>query len=117
MNKTEHLLVVLSEECSEVIKEVSKALRFGLEDCNPNINDGVTNSEKITKEIADLIGIIETLVSGGIIKGPSLKDVEEKRKRIAHYLKYSNVSEITDAAKKLICNRIEWEKINYTKGI
>jgi len=32
MTREEHLLVITSEECPEVIKEVSKSLRFGLDD-------------------------------------------------------------------------------------
>ena len=36
MNREEHLLTILSEECAEVIKDVSKALRFGLDDYPPD---------------------------------------------------------------------------------
>lgn len=36
MTKTEYLLVVLSEECSEIQQAVTKALRFGLSDIHPN---------------------------------------------------------------------------------
>ena len=95
MNRTEHLLVVLSEECSEVAKEVSKALRFGLDDCNPNVilaEADITNSERITKEVADFIGIVEMLYDEGIIKRPILYDIEEKKKKVEKYLKYAATS-------------------------
>lgn len=34
MNTTKHLLTCLAEESSEIIKDVSKSLRFGLDDRN-----------------------------------------------------------------------------------
>ena len=36
MNKQEYLLTCLSEECAEIQQAVSKALRFGLDNYNPN---------------------------------------------------------------------------------
>lgn len=92
MNRTEYLLVGLSEECSEVAKEISKALRFGLDDCNPNAMPsevGITNSQKITQEIADFIGSSEMLFLEGIIKRPNILDIEKKKDKIKKYIKYA----------------------------
>ena len=36
MNKLEHLLVVVNEECAEIQQATSKALRFGLYNGHPN---------------------------------------------------------------------------------
>lgn len=55
MNATEHLLVCLAEECGEVAKECSKALRFGLDDqvtlnpYGPRGTEGPTVREKINR--------------------------------------------------------------------
>jgi len=87
MNKTEHLLTVLSEECAEITKEVSKALRFGLEDHAPNSHE--SNRERITKEVADFIGVVEMLYDNQIIKKPMLFDIEEKKKKVAKYMQYA----------------------------
>ena len=35
MNKTEHLMVCLNEECVEIAHATDKALRFGLSDGHP----------------------------------------------------------------------------------
>ncbi len=69
MNKEEHLLTILAEECSEVQKEVSKSLRFGLDNCAPS-NPYVTNRELIVKEYIQIKAIIEMLVERGILVFP-----------------------------------------------
>jgi len=88
MNRREHLLVVLSEECSEITKEVSKALRFGLDDHNPN-DPTQNNAQRITKEVADFMGILEMLYDESVIDRPILFDIEEKKKKVEYFLKYA----------------------------
>jgi hypothetical protein len=87
MNREEHLLIILSEECSEVSKEVSKALRFGLSDMKPE--QIFTNADMISKELGDLIGIAEMLYDEGIIERPSLSVIMTKKARVEKYLNYS----------------------------
>jgi hypothetical protein len=59
MNRKEHLLTVLAEEASEVIKAVSKALRFGLKDGYPGTDR--TNEQDIIKEYAQMVAVFEML--------------------------------------------------------
>jgi len=59
----DEILVVLMEECSEVIQEASKLIRF---------ND--TDQDRIEKEIGDLICMIEILGQKGIIDTSVLVD-------------------------------------------
>lgn len=47
----------LTEECSEVIKEVCKASRFGLD--TPNPIDGTTPAGRLSTEIGDLLGSVD----------------------------------------------------------
>lgn len=63
MNKREHLLICLAEECAEVGQSVAKALRFGLKDSPPV--GGPTNEESIVQELNDILAIIELLIDDG----------------------------------------------------
>ena len=73
MNVHEHILTVLMEECAEVTKECSKALRFGLDDkltlnpYGPRGTEGLTNREKLADELNDLIGVTHMLIMEGIL--------------------------------------------------
>jgi len=87
MTREEYLLIILSEECAEVIHAVSKALRFGLNDYHPATL--ITNKENIEKELNDLGGIIELLRSEYVLdtSDPTLRF--QKIERIEQYLQYS----------------------------
>ena len=89
MDKTEHLLTCLIEECSEIQKVAAKALRFGLNDHHPDI-PGVTNAEDITRECADMIAVYEMLIDERII--PTLDVVglkQKKREKVLKYIEYA----------------------------
>ena len=91
MNKTEHLLTCLMEECAEIQKATAKALRFGLDDHAPNSSS--TNAEDIAAEIIDLVAVIEMLREENII--PSICDndskiaIEQKKEKVKKYMNYA----------------------------
>jgi hypothetical protein len=87
MTTDEHLLLILSEECDEVGQRVSKALRFGLSECQPG--QSKTNAERITEELDDLLGIMQMLIERGLIPTPSEKGVISKKAKIGKYLQYA----------------------------
>jgi hypothetical protein len=62
--KNNEALVILQEECAEVIQEVSKCFRFGIDNLN---KDGVKHSIVLEKEIADMLCMIDILVEQGIL--------------------------------------------------
>lgn len=88
MNRTEHLLVCLAEECAEVGQAVSKALRFGLTDGYPETDR--TNATDIAFEVSDLFAVIEMLVECGAIQPcwgePRLSN---KKKKIEEFMRYA----------------------------
>lgn len=86
MNRKEHLLTILTEECVEVAHEATKALRFGL---NDKWKDNPTNAEKLTQEMGDLMAIFNMLVTEGHVKPISIDVVEAKYAKVEKFLEYS----------------------------
>ena len=87
MNTIEHLLVCLAEECAEVQKEVTKALRFGLED---KWKSDLNTSEKIAYECCDILAVIEMLKQESVI--PQLDSdslIKDKKERVLKYMNYA----------------------------
>lgn len=63
---TEEKLIILIEECGEVIQAATKCLRFGP---NGNHKDYGNNSIRLAAEIGDLLGMIDSLdLSADIIQ-------------------------------------------------
>lgn len=63
---TSTLLVRLAEECSEVIKAVCKANRFGLENTHPQ-EPRTTNAMTIASELRDVTLVWDELVRRKLI--------------------------------------------------
>lgn len=92
-----HLLKKITEECAEVIKEISKAELFGMEDCEPN--QELTNQQKIQDELADLLGAIQLVCEHGILNDREIFNTEKidaKKIKIKKWMKYSQDKGITD---------------------
>ncbi len=51
-------LMLLIEECGEVIQAATKCLRFGYNRDQPDYG---VNSEVLAKEIGDLVGVVDSL--------------------------------------------------------
>lgn len=90
MDRIQYLLVCLSEECAELSKEVSKALRFGLNDAGPDSSH--TNIEKIKMEFNDLFAVMKMLKAeksfgeNGLLEN---NDIDKKIQKVEKYLLYS----------------------------
>lgn len=64
-NIVEMLLVQLKEECAEVIVEVSKAERFGLDEVKSG--GTLSNRERIVQKLNDLYAVVNLLVMYRVI--------------------------------------------------
>lgn len=91
MTKEEHLLVCLAEECAEIQKEVSKALRFGLENSHPKYPG--TPRERIEYEMNDLLGVIEFLAENGLHFAQYPNRIEAKKLKLQKYIQYAEEKE------------------------
>lgn len=90
MNRTEHLLTCLAEECSEVAKRVSKAVRFGLAE----IQNGreLTNAERIVVELKDLTAVAKILASEGTIDRNFVANETETAAKLSKIERYMEIA-------------------------
>ena len=62
MSKRDETLIILMEECSEVIKECSKIIRFG------------GDTEDLAKELGDLMCMIDIATKNLVITSEEIED-------------------------------------------
>jgi len=88
MNRQEHLLTILAEECAEVAQRASKALRFGLGEVQPG--QELTNAERIEGELTDLFSVVLMLVDEGhLVLKDRQGDEAAKRAKVEKFLRLS----------------------------
>jgi len=86
MNRKEHLMTILTEECAEVQQAVTKALRFGL---NEGRDIETTNADRLKAELNDLWAIVEMLNAEGFDLHLDTVLREAKKHKVEKYLLYS----------------------------
>jgi len=79
------------EECSEIQKPASKAIRFGMDSVHPCYPEEGDNKQKIEDELNDLMAIVHMIIDEGMIDYDWQKNTKiyDKRKKIEHYIKIS----------------------------
>lgn len=78
MNKIEEALGILQEECAEVIVEVSKCRRFGMDSLH--YKTGQTHTTMLETEIGDVLALVDILIDQGVIDTESLEIAKERKK-------------------------------------
>lgn len=63
--KHREILVITQEECAEVIQEISKVFRFGIDNKH---KDGMQHQEKLEMEIGDLLCMISLMTAHGLVR-------------------------------------------------
>ena len=79
-NKTKETLIILQEECAEVIQATSKIFRFGFDSCYPN-EDSPTTRECLTMELGQLLCMVALLVDQKIVDESELMNYMELKKK------------------------------------
>lgn len=87
--KTNEALIITAEECAEVIQQISKIMRFGIDLPYVTANDGTTNRQQLEKEIGDLICMIDILFELGVIDSTAVTRAEIAKRDKLH--KWSNL--------------------------
>lgn len=83
MNRAEHLLTKLMEECAEVAQEASKAAIFGPQEVMPG--QPLTNRDRVLKELNDLWAVCEML-GLAVVDRPA---IEAKKAKVQKYIDYA----------------------------
>ncbi len=82
------LLLKLMEECSEVSQRCSKAIRFGLEEIQPE--QLLNNRVRLYQEISDLITVLKMLSDENILDDyVSEAQLKFGKERVEKYFNYS----------------------------
>lgn len=63
-DRTQEALIILQEECAEVIQAVSKCYRFGLDNAHKS---GSTQRANLEMEIGDMLALVDILIEQGVV--------------------------------------------------
>ena len=78
MNETvQEILDILQEECGEVIVEVSKCRRFGLD--SVHYKTGELHQAMLEQELGDVLAMIRLLIEQGVISVEALEAAGERK--------------------------------------
>jgi NTP pyrophosphatase (non-canonical NTP hydrolase) len=82
---TRQILLILQEECAEVIKEVSKCMRFGPDQIKPGTQQ--SNLQHLERELGDVVAMISLLEEADIgVNGDRIEAaVIEKFKKLGKW--------------------------------
>lgn len=75
----EEALGILQEECAEVIVEVSKIRRFGLDSVHYKTNE--THNEMLETEVGDMLALVDILIEQGVLDTRSLDAAKDAKKQ------------------------------------
>ncbi len=77
-NNFQETLDILQEECAEVIVEISKCRRFGLN--SVHYKTGVKHVQMLEQELGDVLAMIDILVEQGIVSQDNLTTSKQTKK-------------------------------------
>lgn len=86
-NKTQEAMIILAEECAEVIQTISKCQRFGLDNYSPNSE--ASNKQRLCQELGDVLAMIEILVEQDNFTPEDL--IKAKQHKTEKLLTWSNL--------------------------
>ena len=76
--QVQEALDILQEECGEVIVEVSKCRRFGLDSLH--YKTGIKHATMLETEVGDVLALIDILVDQGVLDLNTLDLAKEAKK-------------------------------------
>lgn len=88
--RTNYLLTCLIEEAAEIIKEATKAQRFGLHDNYLPL----TPEQRLKQEVNDLLAVREMLLDEGLDIRKDRELLEAKKRKVERTISYRNEQEV-----------------------
>lgn len=89
------LLVILMEECAEVIQAASKLIRFGKENRPVGLGDpseGLSNSVVLAHEIGDLEAVLQIANEADLYRSGDVVDGRRRKMdRLSYFMQYGDV--------------------------
>jgi len=77
-SKIEEALGILQEECAEVIVEVSKIRRFGLDTVHHKT--GLNHKDMLSLEVGDVLAMVDILLEQGVLTQAELDIAKQSKK-------------------------------------
>ena len=74
--RTRETLVIAQEEAAEVIQEISKCFRFGLDTQH---RDGITHRAKLEQELGDFLAMVGLVVQQGVITEANMEQAAQHK--------------------------------------
>jgi hypothetical protein len=85
-DRDREILTIAQEEAAEVIQEISKIFRFGIDDMH---RDGMTHRERLTSEVGDLLCMIDLMIDSRLIDPAAIELA--KQVKIQKLQRYSSI--------------------------
>lgn len=76
--QVQEALDILQEECGEVIVEVSKCRRFGMDSLH--YKTGIKHSTMLETEVADVLALVDILIDQGVLDLATLDIAKDAKK-------------------------------------
>ena len=83
----QEILDILQEECAEVIVEVSKCRRFGVD--SVHYKTGQSHRSMLEQELGDVLAMMRLLVESGVVSMDALEAAGERK--LEKLRKWSNI--------------------------
>ena len=83
--RLEEIMLITQEECAEVTQAISKVFRFGME----SQHNGVSNQERLTEEVGDLMCMIDLMIDSGIVNEAAV--MTAKHEKMMKLQKWSSI--------------------------
>jgi len=74
--KNREALIILQEECAEVIQAVSKCYRFGIDNQHKS---GVSQRTNLEMEVGDMLALVDILIKQGVLDRNGLDIAKENK--------------------------------------